>query len=126
MLHQQPGELGALALFFVIADPLAGALGVPANMFRFLAFVPPMTAVSSVAVMVFESRRKMVRRNLPGVAENGGRLFALHVSGTKLGRRGFYCGVKPLPALISCAAVATQSVAFCLLGPSRHLLCTSS
>ncbi len=65
---------GALAL---LASPLADIFKVPPGMFHILALVPLTTVFSSIAVMVFESRRKMVRRNLPVIAESAGRLVAI-------------------------------------------------
>ncbi|HEX9708437.1 MAG TPA: polysaccharide biosynthesis C-terminal domain-containing protein [Candidatus Thermoplasmatota archaeon] len=65
---------GAMAL---LAYPLADLFHVPAGMIQILAMIPVMTVFSSVAVMVFESRRRMVRRNIPVIAESAGRLAAI-------------------------------------------------
>lgn len=65
------------AVMIAIADPIGNLFVVPASMIRLLALVLPISAVSSIAVMVFESRRDMVRRNLPVVSEAAGRLGVL-------------------------------------------------
>ncbi len=82
--------LPAVAAILVLAGPLAGLFGVPVNLIAVLAFYPPLSAVASIATMVFESRRDMLRRNLPGVSESVGRLVAvlwLVYGGSLLGTR---------------------------------------
>jgi O-antigen/teichoic acid export membrane protein len=69
----------ACAFMIVVAGLVESVFFVPATMVRLLAIVPPITAVSSIAVMVFESRRDMVRRNLPVISEAAGRLGVLLV-----------------------------------------------
>jgi len=70
----------ACAVMLLLAGPIADLFVVPSTMIRLLAFIPPISAVSSIAVMVFESRRDMVRRNLPVVAEAAGRLAVLSLA----------------------------------------------
>jgi O-antigen/teichoic acid export membrane protein len=67
----------ACATVLIVAGPLSALFQVPENMVRVLAAYPPLSAVASIGTMVFESRRKMVRRNLPSLAENIGRLAAV-------------------------------------------------
>jgi len=78
--------LPAVAAILVLSAPLAALFGVPATLIATLAFYPPLGAVASVATMVFESRRDMGRRNLPGLTESLGRLTAVGflVSGASL------------------------------------------
>jgi O-antigen/teichoic acid export membrane protein len=65
------------AAIALAAYPLSDWFKVPAALFQILALIPLTTVFSSVAVMVFESRRRMVRRNLPVIAESAGRLTAI-------------------------------------------------
>lgn len=67
----------ASGAILLVSGPLASAFQVPPAMILILALYPPLSAVSSIATMVFEARRRMVRRNLPGLVENGTRLGAV-------------------------------------------------
>jgi hypothetical protein len=96
----------------------------------------------SLIIELLPSGRQAVRESIVGIGalvgidagqpsdhrsvDVGGRLCALHVPGTKLGRRGFIAGLRPYLLSIPCATAAGQSVAFCLLGPWRYVLCTFS
>ena len=70
-----PASLAILLL----AGPLSALFGVPATMIAVLAMYPPLSAVASVATMVFEARRKMVRRNIASLTENAARVVAVLV-----------------------------------------------
>jgi len=67
----------ASAAILILAGPLASAFRVSPLMIALLGLYPPLSAVASIATMVFEARRKMGRRNLPGLAENVARLGAV-------------------------------------------------
>lgn len=69
--------LPAVAAILLLARPLADLFGVPVTLIAILAFYPPLSAIASIATIVFESRRDMLRRNLPGVSESVGRLAAV-------------------------------------------------
>lgn len=68
-----PASVGLVLLAYPIAD----LFQVPPLMVQVLALIPVTTVFSSIAVMVFEARRRMVRRNLPVIAESAGRLAAI-------------------------------------------------
>lgn len=69
--------LPATAALALLAYPVADLFQVPPLMVQVLALIPLTTVFSSIAVMVFEARRRMVRRNLPVIAESVGRLAAI-------------------------------------------------
>lgn len=106
--------LPASAVILLAAGPLSALFQVPAGMIALLAMYPPLSAVSSIATMVFESRRDMARRNLPALAENVGRLAAV---------AGLLGGLALLPSRPETAALAwvlgavpSAAVSFALAG----------
>ncbi len=102
--------LPAAAAIALLAYPLGDAFGVPPLMIQILALVPLTTVFSSIAVMVFESRRRMLRRNLPIIAESAGRLGAiLAVLGT-----GFVLGSRVETAALIWLVGTLPSVALAL------------
>jgi O-antigen/teichoic acid export membrane protein len=87
----------ACAAVLIVAGPLSALFQVPQNMVAILALYPPLGAVASIGTMVFEARRKMLRRNLPALAENAGRLAVILV---------LAAGVALLPTRPESAALA--------------------
>jgi O-antigen/teichoic acid export membrane protein len=67
----------AAVAIFGLAGPVAALFQTSPLMIQIMAAYPPVSALSSIATMVFESRRDMVRRNLPGLTEAVGRLVVV-------------------------------------------------
>ena len=107
----------ASCAILLLSGFLASVFSVPAAMIAILALYPPLAALASIATMVFEARRTMTRRNIPGLAENAGRVAAVLAltSGAAL------MGTRPEAAAVAwvAAAVPAAVVSVALAGMPR-------